>query len=62
MPHFPFKIQLVVIVLITLIMLAIIGVVTYFRLTYIVNNVSEAAKPNVKIIFLKQINSDLAEA
>jgi signal transduction histidine kinase/ActR/RegA family two-component response regulator len=57
-----FKLQLVSIVLITLIMLAIIGVVTYFRLTYIVNNVSEATKPDVKLIFLKQINTDLTEA
>lgn len=60
--HFPFKIQLVTIVIITLVMLAVIGAVTYFRLTYIINEVSEAAKPNVKIVFLKQINSDLSEA
>lgn len=62
MANFPFKIQLVIIVIITLIMLAVIGVVTYFRLTYIVNNVAEAARPNVKLIFLKQINTDLSAA
>ena len=61
-PSFPFKIQLVVIVLITLVMLTVIGIITYFRLTYIVNNVEESAKPNVKIVFLKQITTDLAEA
>lgn len=62
MANFPFKIQLVTIVIITLIMLAVIGVVTYFRLTYIVNNVAESARPNVKLIFLKQINTDLSAA
>lgn len=61
-PNFPFKIQLVVIVMITLIMLAVIGGMTYFRLTFIVNNVAESGKPNVKIIFLKQITADLSEA
>ena len=60
--HFLFKIQIVSVVFVTLIILTTIGVFTYLRLTYIVTNISEAAKPDTKLAFLKQFQIELSDA
>ncbi|MES2590562.1 MAG: ATP-binding protein [Bacteroidota bacterium] len=60
--HISFKRKLVSIVLAILLILTIIGGFTYFRLTNIVENVTEASKPDVKIRFLKQIYAELSDA
>ncbi len=60
--YFSFKLLITSIVLAMLTILTAIGIFTYCRLTNIVSNVSEAAKPDIKLIFLKQIHSELSDA
>ncbi|MGQ0829320.1 MAG: ATP-binding protein [Bacteroidota bacterium] len=60
--YFSFKIQLAGIVLAVMVILTAIGVFTYYRLTNIVNNISEATQPDIKLAFLKQIQAEFSDA
>ncbi|MBA3704590.1 MAG: response regulator [Bacteroidetes bacterium] len=59
---FSFKIIITSIVLAMLIILTAIGVFTYFRLTSIVDTVSNATQPDARLVNLKHIQAELSDA